>query len=94
MDNTQKLILIKGTFKPDHANEILSKIFSDKIHFHEVKNFSSQIRHGKDNKVSVKRIPELKESMEKLSEIIDHAKKNKKKFVISSDVKIELIDDK
>lgn len=93
MDHIQKLTLINGTFKPDQAKEILSKIFADKIKYHEVKNFSSQIRHGKDNKVSVKRIPELKESIEKLSEIVEAAKKAKKKLVISSDVHIEMIDE-
>lgn len=94
MDHIQKLTLINGTFKPDQAKEILSKIFSDKIKYHEVKNFSSQIRLGKENKVSLKRIPELKESLEKLTEIVEVAKKAKKKLVICSDVHIGWIDDK
>lgn len=56
---TLHLKLIDGTFTAQEAREILAKIYTDKIHFHEMRNFSSLERFGKVDLHSTMRIKEL-----------------------------------
>ncbi|MFT5713506.1 MAG: hypothetical protein ACI9WT_000041 [Flavobacterium sp.] len=90
MKNTKELKLIDGHFSPDEAREILMDIFLGKIDFHENKNFSSEERFGKEDVISLKRIPELKKSMEIISKIIAEAKQNNETLQITSEVRISL----
>lgn len=90
MNKIEKLVLLEGNFSHDDAKEILSNIFSSKINFHNVKNWSSQERFGKDDIIAQKRIPALKSEMKKLEHILLEAKTKRKKLVISSEIKISL----
>jgi hypothetical protein len=51
--------LINGTFTVQEAREVLLDLLNKKIHFHQLKNFSSEERLGKPNHASLKRIKEL-----------------------------------
>lgn len=93
MTKTEKLRLIEGIFLAEEAKDILINIFSTKINFHELKNFSSLEKHGKEDKTAQKRIPELKREMEKLNEILSEAKAMNKKIMVSSEIKISLSND-
>lgn len=93
MHTPDTLILIDGKFDHDEAKGILMNIFSTKIQFHELKNFSSQERLGKDDETAKKRIPQLKHSMYKLDIILAEAKANKKKMVVKSEITITFIDE-
>jgi len=93
MNNKQSLLLIDGHFSTEESNEILMNIFSTKIQFHEVKNFSSQERFGKKDEISIKRIPELKNEIKKLQEIIAEARLNNKKLIINSEINISISDE-
>ncbi|ULQ54296.1 hypothetical protein [Flavihumibacter fluvii] len=93
MNKAEKLILIKGTFNDEDAKEILMNIFSAKIHFHELKNFSSQERFGKEDETAKKRIPDLKRSIDKIEDKIAEARAKNKKLVITSEINISLSDD-
>jgi hypothetical protein len=90
MNKNEKLTLIKGTFLNEEASEILTNIFMTKIRFHEAKNFSSQVRIGKDDEIAQERIPALKKEFKKLQEILSEAKVNDKKLVISSEINISI----
>ncbi len=92
MKNTEKIKVIDGNFTYDEAKEILMNLISSKINFHNIKNFSSQEWFGKEDDVAQKRIPELKEEMEKLQVILSEAKKNNKRLIVSSEINITLID--
>ncbi len=92
MKNNESLTLIEGKFLNEEASEILTNIFMTKIRFHEAKNFSSQIRFGKDDAIAQERIPHLKEEFKKLQEILSVAKAENKKLVISSEINISLSD--
>lgn len=92
MNKIEKLSLIEGNFSCDEAKEILANIFLTKIHFHEKKSFSSQVRFGKEDEIALKRIPDLKNEMDKLFQIILDAKSNNKKLIITSEINISLID--
>lgn len=90
MNKIEKLTLIEGDFAVSEAKEILNSIFSSKINFHNIKNWSAQERFGKDDAIAQKRIPALKNEMKKLDEILAEAKANNKKLVISSEIRISL----
>ncbi|MCC9020590.1 MULTISPECIES: hypothetical protein [Flavobacterium] len=86
MKNTQKIQLIKGDFTNDEAKEILLNLINAKINFHNLKNFSDDERSGKQDEISLKRITELTESQEVISQIINHATKENLKIKIESDI--------
>ena len=88
MKNTKEITLMKGEYSSDEAREILFNMFSNKINFHQMKNFSSQERFGKESKTALKRIEQLKKSMLVASKILDKAKKNNETLEILSEVKI------
>lgn len=88
MENKQQLKLIDGAFLLDDGKEILNNIFSSKINFHQMKNFSSQERFGIDDAMAVKRIPELREEMQKLEKILKDAASQERKLIIRSVVEI------
>ncbi len=93
MIKTQKLRLIEGKFLHEEAKEVLRNIFSAKIHFHQMKNFSSQERLGIDDKTAVKKIPALKKELVKLERILTEAKAKKLKLIINSEIYILLSED-
>jgi len=90
MKNTKVLKLIEGNFSHEEAREILMDVFSSKIQFNQMKNFSSEERFGKEDITAVKRIPELKKSMDIISKLIEEAKQNNETIQIISEVKITL----
>lgn len=90
MSKNKKLKLIEGKFLHSEAKEILKNIFSAKINFHQMKNFSSQERFGKDDKTAVKKIPILKKEMAKLDKILAEAKLKNMNLIISSEINILL----
>ena len=89
MSHSETFSLIEGSFKADEAREILLNIISAKIQFHQMKNISSKERLGKQDDKSLKRIQELKVSMEKVLELITDSKKNDSSVVISSTINIQ-----
>jgi hypothetical protein len=93
MNKIEKLTLIEGDFSVNEAKEILNSIYFSKINFHNIKNWSSQERFGKDDAIAQKRIPALKNEIKKLEEILSEAKAKNKKLVISSEITISLLDD-
>jgi hemerythrin superfamily protein len=92
MNKIEKLKLIEGEFSFNEAREILTSMFNSKINFHNIQNWSSQERNGKDDETAQKKIPLLKNEIEKLEEIILEAKANNKKLVINSEINISLKD--
>ncbi len=90
MNKTEKLSLIEGTFSDIEAKEILINVFTQKINFHQRKNFSSQERFGKVDATASKRIIELKKGMEQALAIVELAQKNKQNISISSEINITI----
>ena len=91
MNNIEKLTIIEGNFSEVEAREILMNIFSTKINFHSIKNLSSQERFGKDDEIAQKRIPELKNEIERLEQILKEANANNKRLLVSSQISISLL---
>ncbi len=92
MEKTQILTPIEGVFSHEDAEEILMNLFKSKINFHNIKNWSSQERFGKDDAFSQKRLPELRSDVEKLKAFLNQAKDQGKRLVISSEIKLVFTD--
>lgn len=93
MNKREKLTLIEGKFTGEETKEILTSIFSSKINFHNLKNWSSIERYGKDDEIAIKRISVLKKQMERVLEIVSEKKVKNKRFEITSFINISLLDE-
>lgn len=91
MNKSKTITLIDGHFSSDDAFELLRNLYSSKIQFHQLKNFSSLERFGKEDEIAVKRIPELKESLEAILTLMKEMPSGENKIEIKSEVKISLL---
>ena len=69
MKKTETLTMIDGNFTYDEAKEVLMNMFSSKINFHNMKNWSSEERFGKYDEIAQLRIPALRKEIKKLEAI-------------------------
>jgi dihydroorotase len=90
METKYKLQLISGLFSSQEALEVLMSLFNSKMKFHELKNFSSMERKGKEDKMSIKKINQLKENIVVLQELIKIAEEKNAPLKISSKVTIQV----
>ena len=90
MKSQSKLSLVKGSFTKEEALDVLMNLFSSKINFHSLKNFSSMERFGKEDSQAVKRIPELEESKRIIAAMIKNLGDTEDEIEIQSDVIITL----
>lgn len=88
MKNQKIFKLIDGRFSSNESREILQNVFSGKIQFHQIKNFSSRERFGKDDEIALIRIPQLNNSLKEIMEMIREAEKNGEQIEIKSEVTI------
>ncbi|MEO6671689.1 MAG: hypothetical protein ABIN36_19550 [Ferruginibacter sp.] len=93
MIKNEQLKFIEGIFLPEEAKEILTNVFLAKINFHQMKNFSSQERFGKDDAIAIKRITALKSEIVKLEKLLLSAKNKNKKLIVNSEINISFSDD-
>lgn len=91
MKNQHTFKLIDGAFSAQESLEILKNVFSSKIQFHQMKNFSSQERYGHDDENAMIRIPQLKECINEIVKIIESAENTEQQFEIKSDIVIHFI---
>lgn len=87
-----ELKLIDGTFTPDQAQEVLLSLIDSKIQFHQLNNFSSEIKYGKKDQHSIDRVQELKTLKKQIIDIIALAESENKKLNVSSMLNISFID--
>lgn len=83
--------LLKGTFSCEETREILVTLFKDKIQFHNLKNFSNEVRFGTPDIRAQERIPELKRTLE---EVLDFIKQNEgeDKFEIHANIQVRVVE--
>lgn len=92
MKKTETLTIIDDNFTFDEAKDILMNMFTSKINFHNIKNWSSQERFGKNDPIAQKTIPSLRTELIKLEEILLEAKTKNKKLVVNSAINISLLE--
>jgi len=90
MKKNETIELIKGTFTPDEAREILLQLLNSKINFHNLKNWSSRERFGKPNADSEQRLIKLEESRKKVERLISTSINEKKSLIINSSIEINI----
>ena len=93
MKTTERLTLINDSFTNEEAKDVLLHLFKSPINFYNIKNWSSQERYRKDDEVSQEQIPALKKEIEKLQQILLQSKRENKKLIVSTEIKISFADD-
>ncbi|MBK9419651.1 MAG: hypothetical protein IPN44_01195 [Flavobacteriales bacterium] len=89
MKQPESFTLLNGCFTAQDAKEVLMSVFQAKIHFHQMQNFSSQERFGREDVMALKRIPELKKNLQGILEVIAQAAATNMKLNVTSEVNIE-----
>lgn len=93
MKQNETVELINGEFTIEQAKEILTNVFTTKIHFHQMKNFSSLERFSKEDEISIERLPELKRELKRTLSFLQTPEFSNKKIQIHSEIKISIIND-
>ena len=83
--------LIKGDFSTEDAKEVLNHLISKKINFHELKNFSNEVRNGEIDQFSKDRINDLLSTRDSINLLLAQAQESGKSIRIQSKISIELI---
>ena len=92
MKKIETVNLIKGTFAPEDAKEILMELLNSKINFHNLKNWSSKERFGKPDSFSTQKLEYLNEARENLKIFLAEAINQKKNITINSTIEIKIED--
>lgn len=74
MENNKKVILIDGVFDTSDAKDILVTLLQNKIKYHNLKNFRSKEMKGEEDESCVKRVAELKKSIQEVLELFNEKK--------------------
>jgi hypothetical protein len=88
METTKKINLIEGNYTPSEAKEMLLDLYHKNINFNKVKNFSSQIRFGKDDKMAEENIEKLTKAVNYINQLVKDAQAENKNLVIKSVIEI------
>ncbi|MFC4263654.1 hypothetical protein ACFOWM_12235 [Ferruginibacter yonginensis] len=65
--------LINNQFTAAEAKAILTSMYTAKIDFHAMKQFSAQERYGTDDAMAVTKLPALKETLATIKQLMDEA---------------------
>jgi hypothetical protein len=91
MNKSESITLIDGQFSSDDAFVLLTNLYSSKIKFHQLKNFSSMERFGKEDEMSLERISKLKENLETILTLMKEANVDENRIEIKSVVHINFL---
>lgn len=83
--------LVKGTFLPADAADVLFSLISDKIKFHQLQIRSLQKQSDADISWSEKRIASLKKAKDLSKDLILFARSEGYELKIDGDIRISLI---
>lgn len=92
MNQKSDFKLVKGTFSPEDAKEVLFKLINSKIKFHQLSAFSISERNAITEIHTQDRIEELQEVRNQLELFISEAEKLHKSVKIDGTISIQLID--
>jgi hypothetical protein len=87
----QTINLVKGTFAPAEAADVLFSLISDKIKFHHLQILSLQNGVDTNTEWSEQRIASLKKSKNSVKDLILRARNEGYKLQIDGDISIKLI---
>ncbi len=87
----EKFNLIDGIFNAKDAKEILLTLIEQKIKFHELKNFSCEIRTGIKDVNSLLKINELNITKAKINEVLKSNNQDEISFSIKAEIMVTQI---
>ena len=90
MNKTETVNLIKGTFAPEEAKELLFELLNSKISFHNRRNWSSKERFGKPDLFSQQKLAYLTEVRKKLETFLTKAIDQQKSITINSSIELKI----
>jgi len=92
VDETSKrsYCLIKGSFNPDDARQILMTLVNDKISFHQKNDWSRRERFGETDPAEAKRIGELEKTKADIAELIQYVTDGGMKLTINCNIEVLL----
>lgn len=91
MKKTETIDLIKGTFTPRDAREVLLSLLNSKIKFHQLKDWSSRERFGTPDAESEQRLKSLKDARSKTETLLStliSKDNNEKSVTLNSTIEI------
>ncbi len=88
MKKTKIIDLVKGTFTPSEAREIIFQLLDSKINFHNLKNLSSRERFGRTDVDSEQRLEQLKQSRKEAGALILSSTAEEKSVTIKSTIEL------
>ena len=89
----QSINLIRGTFTPSEASDILTDIIAKKINFHKIQKLKiSEGNHDDPCSHDTARLAELQASKEGMIEMIREVRSNGKRMKIMANISIEVVD--
>ena len=91
MSSSKTFTLVKGSYSPDDAKEILMNLIQSKIQFHNIRKLSSFEKSGSRDEKSEDRISDLKETRKEILEILKSSdEKGISNVIINSTIHITL----
>jgi hypothetical protein len=90
MKKTETIDLIKGTFTPTEAQELLLDLLNSKINFHNKKDWSSRERFGEPDANSKQRLKYLMEARKKVQTLLSKSTGEEKSVTINSVIEINI----
>ena len=94
MKRSNTFKLIDGRFSAAEANHVLLDLVGSKIQYHEMENFSSRERFGKDAPRSAKRLKALRKLKGDLKKLFEVAAEQQQQLKITSNIEIVFIEKK
>ena len=91
MENSYEFKLVQGSFSPEEAGRVLLSLLQNKISYHNMEALSTQIRFGGDVSRYERRIEELKEISESLTDFLTEAGHQKKALLIEGTFTIQAV---
>ena len=89
MSSEKTFTLVKGSYSPEDAKEILMNLIQSKIQFHNIRKLSSFEKSGSTDEWSEKKIADLKETRKEILEMLKSGKeKGVGSIVINSTIQI------
>jgi hypothetical protein len=83
--------LVEGQYTPLEAKKILLGLINSKINFHQLENFSNEIRFSESAAHSKIRIELLTNASENITDLISYSIPNDMEFKIEGTIQISLV---
>jgi hypothetical protein len=88
--NKRSYCLIKGSFDPEDARQILMVLVNDKINFHQRNDWSRRERFGETDPAETKRIEELQQTKADIAELIEYVTDSGLNLTINCNIEVLL----